>query len=360
MGVAALPAHASDDDFADGAIAPAWTLLEDAPDRLTLAEQNGRLEVLADDPANNAIDALYLSDGPAGFRLSTAVDFELTLGYALTGFDDAASGVGDALGLTFGVGRDLDGTDSAAIGFGVSRQAFLGGSIVGTALGAAYRVDDAQTEQVLSLFNPAAATFRIAYDAQADDLILGVTDASVAAFVLEDTVRGVWDADALFVSFGARGGGFSLGSGDAWLDDFRVVSGELLPLTAGLIGDFDGSGQVEQGDLNLVLNNWGQNRGDWANSAGLTTVSVDQEELNAVLNHWGDAAAPGFAGSTAPEPSVAVALLGGLGWGLCGRRGLRRRRYGYRSNRDSGVSLAFEPISGKDEKCRAASTAFVS
>ncbi|MEM1446822.1 MAG: hypothetical protein AAGF84_12255 [Planctomycetota bacterium] len=316
-------AFAVNDDFADALTASTWSLVQDAPGQLDLAEQNGRLETLANNPVNNAIDALYLSDGASGFRLSTSADFEITLDYALTDFDSSASVIGDALGLAFGVGRDLDGTDSAAIGYGVSKQSFLGNPLVGTALAAAYRTGDLQTEIPLQLFGPSAATFRIAYDAAGDDLTLGITDPAVSAFVLEDTVRGVWNADALYVSFGARGGGFSLDSGDAWLDNVSVVTGDVLLLPAPLPGDYDRSGLVEQGDLNLVLNGWGQARVGWSNAEGFTTAAVDQEELNRVLNNWGSSQTPDMQGGFVPEPTAAG--LAALAFGLCGLRRRGRR-----------------------------------
>ncbi|MEM1446823.1 MAG: choice-of-anchor tandem repeat NxxGxxAF-containing protein [Planctomycetota bacterium] len=93
-------------------------------------------------------------------------------------------------------------------------------------------------------------------------------------------------------------------------------------LVATVSGDFNGSGLVEQGDLNFVLNTWGDARGPWANATGFTTTLVDQEELNAVLNNWGSSSSPNFAAnpSVVPEPSV----FGLLGLGLAGM--LRRRR----------------------------------
>lgn len=85
-----------------------------------------------------------------------------------------------------------------------------------------------------------------------------------------------------------------------------------------LSGDFDGDGQVAQGDLNFVLNNWGGQRGEWANADGLETSIVDQEELNRVLNNWGATVAPP-ATSAVPEPALAgLACLAALR--------LRRRR----------------------------------
>lgn len=63
-----------------------------------------------------------------------------------------------------------------------------------------------------------------------------------------------------------------------------------------LPGDFNGSGSVEQGDLNLVLNNWGRNvmtaglPVGWI--GGLPQGLVDQYELNTVLNNWGASEVP--------------------------------------------------------------------
>ncbi|MEM9752043.1 MAG: hypothetical protein AAF916_01510 [Planctomycetota bacterium] len=85
-----------------------------------------------------------------------------------------------------------------------------------------------------------------------------------------------------------------------------------------LAGDFDGSGSVEQGDLNIVLNNWGVARTFEDGISAFDTANVDQEELNAVLNNWGNSLAPALSGAV-PEPSIA-----GLA-SLIGFASLRRR-----------------------------------
>ncbi|MEM8782565.1 MAG: hypothetical protein AAGE65_06855 [Planctomycetota bacterium] len=82
-------------------------------------------------------------------------------------------------------------------------------------------------------------------------------------------------------------------------------------MAAGLTGDYNGSGAVEQGDLNLVLNNWEQARPFDSVGDPLTTPTVDQEELNRVLNNWGASVAPSFAGFDVPEPGIwTVAFVG--------------------------------------------------
>ncbi|MEM8494083.1 MAG: hypothetical protein AAF663_01695 [Planctomycetota bacterium] len=88
------------------------------------------------------------------------------------------------------------------------------------------------------------------------------------------------------------------------------LSQVLVPLP--LPGDFDNSGAVEQGDLNLVLNNWGQDAPFEANGDPFLTPTVDQEELNRVLNNWGSSVAPSFAGLEVPEPAAGLAVLVGL------------------------------------------------
>ncbi|MEM7577469.1 MAG: choice-of-anchor tandem repeat NxxGxxAF-containing protein [Planctomycetota bacterium] len=92
-----------------------------------------------------------------------------------------------------------------------------------------------------------------------------------------------------------------------------------------LAGDYNDSGSVEQGDLNLVLNNWGQDAS--ADDDGLVGIPVgwvndppegqiDQEELNRVLNNWGQALPPSFGDdsneSTVPEPGLLLASLLGV------------------------------------------------
>ena len=112
----------------------------------------------------------------------------------------------------------------------------------------------------------------------------------------------------------------SLGSyTDDFLTGINRVRGENLAFdfllllestVVGLAGDYNDSGSVEQGDLDLVLNNWGGPRGAWSNADGFTSGGVDQEELDRVLNNWGSSSAPAFRGVSVPEPVAALGLLG--------------------------------------------------
>jgi len=72
-------------------------------------------------------------------------------------------------------------------------------------------------------------------------------------------------------------------------------------------GDFNGNGEVELGDLNLVLFNWnsGSVPPQWVNQ--IPTDMVGLGELNAVLFNWGNMALA----ATVPEPTSLVLVMMG-------------------------------------------------
>lgn len=84
-------------------------------------------------------------------------------------------------------------------------------------------------------------------------------------------------------------------------------------------GDFNGDGLVDNGDLNLLLSNWGAAvppaPAGWGGYAP-TGPTVDNDELNVLLANWGK----GTTGAPIPEPSSLV--LGSL----AGLALVRRRR----------------------------------
>ncbi len=102
------------------------------------------------------------------------------------------------------------------------------------------------------------------------------------------------------------------GNADAqvYLDEVFWDPTAFLPL----FGDYNNNGTVEQGDLDLVLQNWGVNVDFAGPPSGwdqdLPSGQVDQDELDRVLQNWGSTNAPDFAGTNVPEPAVLGALLG--------------------------------------------------
>ncbi|MEM8782047.1 MAG: hypothetical protein AAGE65_04235 [Planctomycetota bacterium] len=110
---------------------------------------------------------------------------------------------------------------------------------------------------------------------------------------------------------------WSWGVSSASLD--QLVIDTFVEASAGSVpGDYNNSGVVEQGDLNLVLNNWGLDTTDsvpegWINH--LPEGIIDQAELNGVLSNWGDGGVtPSFRPSTVPEPAAAALVAVVCGW----------------------------------------------
>jgi hypothetical protein len=94
------------------------------------------------------------------------------------------------------------------------------------------------------------------------------------------------------------GSPYFFGPSDIWATVSNVqLIGHEVPL-----GDYNGNGRVEQGDLDLVLTNWGaaplHPTSDWTN--GLPEERVAQDQLDLVLLNWGLATAA--SGPAIPEP----------------------------------------------------------
>jgi hypothetical protein len=93
-----------------------------------------------------------------------------------------------------------------------------------------------------------------------------------------------------------------------------VNSVEVLP--GGIDGDYNANGTVEQGDLDLVLLNWGDSASPlppgWFQN--LPSGAIDQGELDGVLLNWGNSAAETqLAADSVPEPtSWIIALACGI------------------------------------------------
>lgn len=212
------------DDFNDNTTGPQWTILTDNSS-LQVFEQNQRLEVISAPSNHPNNDALYLSNGSSPMLLSTADDFEISIDYNFNQVRNTPS-VGASLGLVFGVGRDLDGTDSAAIGFFYQRISILSSPVTITGVAIGHRTDDVSFLDASGI-DPNSGTFRIVYDASSD--ILSLRRDGGTSYSLSSTVKGVWNASELLISFGGRGNGFETQSGDAYFDNFTIHSGTIVP-----------------------------------------------------------------------------------------------------------------------------------
>lgn len=199
------------DSFTGTAPSAYWSVLQDAPAQLWL-EQDDRINVLSSAAGSASNDAIYLSDGASGFRLRTDSDFVITIDYDVTTF--TGSGL---IALNLGVGNDLDGQDSAAIGFVCSSNPLLNQLLV-----PAYRINDVETS-VPMVPVASSGTLLVQYDSAVDILTLGLDDGiSFHRVKLPGLVRTTWNATSLWVAFGARGQGLVFSSGDATLDNLTI------------------------------------------------------------------------------------------------------------------------------------------
>lgn len=233
---AAAIAAANGDNFSDNSQSNQWSLIEDDHAALWLSETNQRLELRAAGGGASTNDALYLSSGAGGFKLGTASDLSASIDYRFA----YSAGAGDSgtLAIVFGIGRDLAGTDSAAIGYSRSTNFLLD-----HAVGVAYRVGGDQKTVAMGWDVATSGTFTLSYTAASDRLTFGNGTFSTN---LDGLVQGQWHADTVWLSFGGRGSGLTAGSGDAYLDNFSVT-GDIIaapePATLALLA-FGGLGLV--------------------------------------------------------------------------------------------------------------------
>jgi hypothetical protein len=240
MSFIAVGASAQSDDFDDDTTGTEWGLVGDVPSKLNAVEQNGRVEIITDGTAGLTDEALYVSNGSNGFKLPTSSDFVTRIDVSLSDGVESVGGLFDAFGLVFGVGRDAVGTDGAAIGLVLSGGDDDLFEVIGE-----YRTDGQRSFPDVSdslgpgalLSPPTTGTFTVSYNSAADDVTLRYEpDGSFMTYeyTLEDTVRGVWGADDLFVSFGGYGNGFALEPGEGYFDNFEaeVIPGPATALLA--------------------------------------------------------------------------------------------------------------------------------
>jgi hypothetical protein len=108
-------------------------------------------------------------------------------------------------------------------------------------------------------------------------------------------------------------------SGGTIEKEHLVIVNDVSVLPGGIDGDYNANGTVEQGDLDLVLLNWGQSSTPappgWFQN--LPSGPIDQGELDGVLLNWGNSAAGSqLAAGSVPEPGAWVLALVALAGGL--------------------------------------------
>lgn len=111
---------------------------------------------------------------------------------------------------------------------------------------------------------------------------------------------------------------FAMNSNDDPTMGFREATG-ILTVATQLPGDYNGDGFTDQGDLDLVLLNWGTSVADlpaeWVNQLPSGDI-VAQAELDGVLLNWGASSTVGAAAVPEPSSLIMLAACAAIAWGL--------------------------------------------
>lgn len=218
-----------DEDFNDNSQSTMWTKVEDDPSKASVSETNQQLEVYSHSAVTYNADALYLSNGPTGFALSTASDFQIRIDYNFGSTSStSASGETTLANVNFGLGTDVSGVDSLAIGYGFGGQ----NPIIVNGFFAAYRVANVQSSPSFSGSASTSGTFYISYDASGDTIYLSNTGygAGNALVTYDDIVQAQWGASEVLVSFGGRYQRAVTNDTNTWLDNFVIDQGDVSPV----------------------------------------------------------------------------------------------------------------------------------
>jgi hypothetical protein len=248
LALAAAPLGVGPADAAGLADFNAWTLVQDPADPdLTLAvapDGTAATITLAGPVAAStdiglaSVDGVDVAASTHGFAFDPTTDFTLAIDYAVT-FGLNASGT---LGLGFGVGEDIDGTDSAGVAV-----AGLPGLLASTTVG---RVDDANRTagslkpataagSLFITFNSITAGLAVRGDVTSGNA-LAPNAAGPTFFSTLDAIATEWDGEDLLASFFVNGGtaGFD-GDASVTFDNLRVLAGDAFavpePATAALL-----------------------------------------------------------------------------------------------------------------------------
>lgn len=208
------PAHAWADNFEDGDPLPLWRVSQPKPNVIRVREINGRLEVDTPAPEDSGT-ALYVA---AGWMVDGTKDFSLKADFR---FD--ANGVSEgwvSIGLTPSSISPTSQYVELTAGHLDGRLLYTGEQAAGTG-----------KQKWWAARGCDAGTLYISYDAAKDELYRSFTGYGpinawhVATGLLKET----WAGKPLYVIIGGGSAGLRLKPTDAWLDDFTVDTGTVVP-----------------------------------------------------------------------------------------------------------------------------------
>lgn len=229
MGLMALTASAAplpSDDFNDDSMNTSlWNLYEDDYSIAWLDETNQRLELRSASNITGDRVAVYVANG---WGFSTEENFSFR-----ADFHNSFTSLGEAwVEVLIGIGK---GTDLAEI---YSNNAIVDAdwdkssedSQTNTFFGYSYCIDDVEfwSEEERSLND---GTLYVSYDAAADELYLSHTGygQSNASDTISGLLKGLWGCEVVTPFIGGDVENAILDSGEAYLDNFIVDGGTVVP-----------------------------------------------------------------------------------------------------------------------------------
>jgi hypothetical protein len=259
---------------------------------------------------------LTMDEAGGGDRISLA----WSIGDDNLSFNPAIPGIAE-LGFNLNEGDDLIPRENYRFPGAMIEETF--DSVLNYTSGANFEVNVAELEWDRLASNAHVTTADVTYiaDFSGGVLSLDLTSDPVPGL----TVDLIDDSANIDEIRGPASYAFSHGDMALW-DTSNFTTNGQISYAAGaaqvLVGDYNGSGSVEQGDLDLVLLNWGQSGSDLPDGWVITAPNgnIDQGELDAVLLNWG--ASSGLSPAGVPEPSTIAILFiaAGLGLGLIRKR----------------------------------------
>ena len=202
-----------DDDFGDGEALPLWQNYEPDPEKIRLVEANGRLEVHANDMADDIV-AGYIS---SGWRLDVTSDFALRADFH---FSKIAAGDSWVMLLLLPSLDEPVGRFTVLEAGCIENQPFY-----------LHEIDEngliIQAESVSRSTDD--GTLYISYDSDQDKLYMSYTGYGKANAwqTAVGLLQNEWESEPVYVVIGGGSDRVVLDAGDAYLDNFVIDSGLL-------------------------------------------------------------------------------------------------------------------------------------
>ncbi|NLE39978.1 MAG: PEP-CTERM sorting domain-containing protein, partial [Pirellulaceae bacterium] len=170
-------------------------------------------------------------------------------------------------------------------------------------------------------------TLGVAYNGDDDTInllnIVGELDLTGATFSFSNLGAGALaEGEYVFATYGSLIGGpaVHVGLQSGWSVDYTYDGNSIALLVTGgdpIPGDANNSGTVDEADAKLMAANWGASGEGigWAQGDFDGNGTVNAADAAILAAHWGmssGSGAPETAGAPVPEPSVLIAILGGL------------------------------------------------